>query len=57
MARKHNTKHNRSKSRYPERLRARGETSASVHMRWSHLDGAMSQQQIQRALDHARYER
>jgi hypothetical protein len=33
MSRKHNTKHNRSMSKYPERLAARGKTSASVRMR------------------------
>lgn len=32
MSRKHNVKHNRSKSRYPDRLRARGVTGASVRM-------------------------
>lgn len=32
MARKHNTKHNRSRSNYPERLQRRGETSKSVRM-------------------------
>lgn len=32
MARKHNTRHNRSRSRYPERLAARGETTATVRM-------------------------
>lgn len=32
MARKHNTKHNRSQSNYPARLRARGLTSVSVRM-------------------------
>lgn len=33
MSRKYNVKHNRSKSKYPERLAARGKTSASVRMR------------------------
>jgi hypothetical protein len=33
MPRKHNTVHNRSKSHYPERLAARGKTSAAVRMR------------------------
>ena len=32
MARKHNTKHRRSRSNYPERLKKRGETSRSVRM-------------------------
>lgn len=32
MARKHNTKHNRSTSHYPDRLRDRGESSATVRM-------------------------
>lgn len=32
MSRKHNCKHQRSKSRYDRRLRNRGETSASVRM-------------------------
>lgn len=32
MARKHNTKHNRSNSGYTDRLQARGETSATVRM-------------------------
>lgn len=32
MARKHHVKHARSASRYPARLRARGETPASVRM-------------------------
>jgi len=32
MSRKHNTKHQRSVSNYPARLRARGETPASVRM-------------------------
>lgn len=33
MSRKHNTKHNqRSTSKYPERLKKRGQTSASVRM-------------------------
>lgn len=32
MSRKHHTKHNRSPSRYPDRLRARGETSTTVRM-------------------------
>ena len=30
MSRKHNTKHRRGPSAYPERLAARGETNASV---------------------------
>lgn len=34
MARKHNTKHRRSPSRYPERLAARGETK-TPRMRWT----------------------
>lgn len=34
MARKHNTKHQRSVSHYPERLRARGENRTPV-MRWT----------------------
>jgi hypothetical protein len=33
MSRKYNVKHHRSKSKYPERLAARGMTSASVRMR------------------------
>lgn len=32
MARKHNTKHNRSTSHYPDRLRDRGESTASIRM-------------------------
>lgn len=32
MARKHNVKHRRSRSNYPERLKKRGETSKSVRM-------------------------
>ncbi len=32
VSRKHNCRHNRSKSRYPERLRARGQSSATVRM-------------------------
>lgn len=32
MSRKHNTKHQRSPSRYTDRLAARGETSAMVRM-------------------------
>lgn len=32
MSRKHHTKHARSASRYPYRLRARGESPASVRM-------------------------
>ena len=32
MARKHNTKHNRSRSHYPDRLKRRGLSSASVRM-------------------------
>lgn len=32
MARKHNTKHNRSQSKYPQRLKVRGMSSASVRM-------------------------
>lgn len=32
MSRKHNTKHARSKSRYPLRLKARGVTSAGARM-------------------------
>ncbi len=34
MSRKYNVKHNRSMSKYPERLAARGKTSASVRMRF-----------------------
>lgn len=45
MARKHNTKHHRSPSHYPDRLAARGESSASVRMlfidaRGRHFDTA-----------------
>lgn len=32
MSRKHNTKHHRSTSHYPDRLAARGESSATVRM-------------------------
>ena len=32
MSKKHNTKHGRSASRYPERLAARGESPATVRM-------------------------
>ncbi len=32
MSRKHNTKHRRNKSRYRDRLRRRGQTSATVRM-------------------------
>jgi hypothetical protein len=32
VSRKHNTKHGRSQSRYPQRLLDRGETAASVRM-------------------------
>jgi hypothetical protein len=32
MARKHNTKHSRTRSHYPERLQRRGVSSASVRM-------------------------
>jgi hypothetical protein len=32
MSRKHNTRHSRARSRYPERLRRRGQTSATVRM-------------------------
>lgn len=32
MSRKHNSKHHRSPSQYPERLAARGESSATVRM-------------------------
>jgi len=39
MARKHNTKHNRSTSHYPERLAARGESSASVRMEFIDAKG------------------
>lgn len=34
MARKHNTKHRRGQSRYPDRLRARG-LSRTPLMRWT----------------------
>jgi hypothetical protein len=34
MSRKCNTIHHRSKSHYPERLAARGKTSASVRMKF-----------------------
>jgi hypothetical protein len=33
MSRKHNTKHARTRSHYPERLKARGETGATVRMK------------------------
>jgi len=33
MSRKHNTKHGRSKSRYPKRLAARGITAAAARMK------------------------
>lgn len=33
MSRKHNTKHRRSPSQYPERLAARGATNVSVRMK------------------------
>lgn len=32
MSRKHNTQHSRSQSKYPERLKKRGVSSASVRM-------------------------
>lgn len=32
MARKHNTKHNRGQSKYPQRLKMRGMSSAAVRM-------------------------
>ena len=32
MSRKHNTKHTRKRSRYPERLKKRGMSSAAVRM-------------------------
>ncbi len=32
MSRKHNTKHRRTRSRYVDRLRKRGQSSASVRM-------------------------
>lgn len=32
MSRKHNTRHNRKRSRYPERLRKRGLTNVDVRM-------------------------
>lgn len=41
MSHKHNTKHNRSKSRYPKRLRDRGATSSSVRMRTMSRGGSM----------------
>ena len=34
MSRKYNTVHHRGRSHYPERLAARGKTSASVRMRF-----------------------
>lgn len=38
MARKHNTKHNRGVSHYPERLKKRGVSSASVAMPFFYID-------------------
>lgn len=32
MSKKHNTKHNRSRSNYPSRLQARGASASSVRM-------------------------
>jgi hypothetical protein len=49
MSRKHNTKHDRSPSRYKQRLRARG-LDYTPHMRWSHRGGAMSREAIESAL-------
>lgn len=37
MSRKHNTKHRRSRSRYPERLAARGLTRTPVMTHYSDL--------------------
>lgn len=50
MSKKHNTKHDRSPSRYKLRLRKRG-LGATPRMKWSHCDGLMSQDAIRRALE------
>lgn len=55
MARKYNVKHNRGASRYPQRLRARGESRTPV-MRWTGLSTEAIAQGFKSSLERARTE-